>query len=148
MGLMTVLASKFMHALCDVKICVAREYLGAVLSVIECWRRRDLHGTTGSVLGTLRDGAMVGIGDGTTLRDGAVVGIGEAPLGGYLVGAMLGRDVASISCRVLMACIFPSPTANRDDGAGLLSASAKSSTAWRAASADESFGTGQLCGIN
>ena len=86
---------------------------------------------------------VVGIGDGTNLGDGAVVGIGNVPIGGNVVDAMVCRDVVSIPCRVLMACLFPSPTTNMDADAGLLSASARSSTAWCAASVKKSFGTGQ-----
>ena len=61
---------------------------------------------------------------------------------------LVGRYVASIPCRVFMACICSYPTANRDAGAGFLSAYARSSTDWRTASLDEVFGTGQLCGKN
>ena len=96
---------------------MARAYLGAF------WNRRYCRGDAGSVIGTLRDvsvvvivdgstlvyGAVVGIGDGTTLGDGAVVGVGDFPLGGYFVGARVYRDVASIPCRVLMACMFHPP---------------------------------------
>ena len=96
----------------------------------------------------LRDGSAAMIFDGTPLRYGTVAGIGDGPFGGNVVGATVGRDVASIPCRVLMACICSSPTANGDAGAGLLSAFARSSTAWRAVSVDQSFGTGQLCGKN
>ena len=65
----------------------------------------------GAVLGigygsTLIYGAVVGIGDGTTLVDGAVVGIGDGPLGGYVVRALVGRDVSNIPCRIFMAFIF------------------------------------------
>ena len=133
---------------------MARAYLGAVSN------HRDCRGTTGSVLGTLRDGAVVGIGDGstlghgvvlgigdgTTLGDDAMTGIGDAPLGGDVVGAPVGRYVASITCSVLMVCICLSPTANGNDGAVLLSASTRSSTDWSGASVEKSFGTGQLCG--
>ena len=94
------------------------------------------------MLSTLRDGVVVGIGDGsnlrdgavvwiggdTTLRDGAMVGIGDAPLGDDVVRALLCRDVSSIPCRVSMACNFSSPTENGDASAGLLSGSARSST--------------------
>ena len=114
------------------------------------------------MLGTLRDGAVVGIGDGSTLGNGAVVGICvvanlgygavvgiiDTLLGGDEVWALVGRDVSSIPCRVFISCICSSPTTNGDDGAGLLSASTRSSTAWCAASVDERFGTGQLCGKN
>ena len=58
------------------------------------------------VVSTLGDGAVVGIGDGTTFGDGAVVGIGAGTLGGDVVGALVSRDVSSITSRVLMACIF------------------------------------------
>ena len=153
MGSMPVLDSNLMKASCDVRICVARAYLGVF------WNCGDCRGTDGFVIGTLGDGAVVGIcvgstlgdcavleiGDGTTLGDGAVVGICDVPIGGNAVGALVGRDVASIPCRVFMACICSSLTANGDAGTGLLSASARSSTAWRAASFDVSFGTGQLC---
>ena len=112
------------------------------------------------MIGTLRDGAVlgiddgstlgditvVGIGDGTTLRYGAVVDIGDGPLGDNVVRALVGRDIASIPCRVLMACIFSYPTANGDAGDGLLSASARSYTDWRDASVENSFGNGKLCG--
>ena len=80
------------------------------------------------VVSTLGDGAVVGIGDGTTFGDGAVVGIGAGTLGGDVVGALVSRDVSSITSRVLMACIFSSTTVNEDAGARLLSASARSST--------------------
>ena len=133
---------------------MARAYLGAVSN------HRDCRGTTGSVLGTLRDGAVVGIGDGSTLGNGAVVGICvvanlgygavvgiiDTLLGGDVVWALVGRDVSSIPCRVFIAYICSPPTTNGDDGAGLLSASTRSSTDWRAASADECFGTRKLCG--
>ena len=97
---------------------------------------------------TLRYGAVVGIGGGPTFRDGAVVGIGDAPLGGNVVRVLVGSNVASIPCRVLMALIGSPPTVNGDAGAGLLSTSARSSTAWRAKSMYERFGSGQLCGKN
>ena len=138
---MTALASNLLHVLCAVRICVYRAYMGAL------WNRVNCRGAAGSVLGTLGDGIVVGIGDGSTLGDGAVVGIGDdttlvygvvagignAPLGGDVVGALVGRDAASIPCRVLMACICSSPTANGDAGAGLLSASTRSYTAWSSA---------------
>ena len=118
---MTALAWKCQNASCDVRIYVARAYLGAV------WNSGDCCGSNGSMLGTLRDGAVVDIGvestlgygavvgicDGITLVDGEVVGIGDAPLGGDLVGVPVGRDVAIIPCRVLMAFICSSPPCKR-----------------------------------
>ena len=130
----------FLHASCAVMICVSRAYPGAF------WNCGDLCAADGSVLDTLRDCAVVGLGDGPTLRDGAVVGVGDAPLGGNVVGALVGRDVASIPCRFLMAYIYSSPTKNGDSGSGLFSASTRSFNAWCAASVDECFGTGKLCG--
>ena len=114
-----------------------RAYMGAV------WNRGDFCGAAVSMLVTLVGGAVVGIGDGstlgygavlgigdgTTLGYGAVVGIGDGPIGGVVVGTLIGRDVSSIPCRVLMSSIFLSSTANGDAGAVLLSASARSSTA-------------------
>ena len=88
---------------------------------------------------------MVGIGDGANLIDVSVVGIGDGPLGGNVVGSLVGRSVTSIPCRVFMAYIFPFRTANGQVGAGLLRTSAKSPTVWSTASVDEHFGTGQLC---
>ena len=96
------------------RICMARAYMGAF------WNRKDCRGADGSVIDTLRYGAVVGIvdgstlryiavveiGDGTTLRNGAMVVIGNSPHVGDLVWELLGRDVASITCRVLMALIF------------------------------------------
>ena len=153
---MTELDSNFLNASCAVKIRIARAYLGAF------WSRGECGGASGSVIGTLRYGAMVGIGDGSTLKDvsvvgigdgttlddGAVVGIGYYPLGGDVFRALVGRYVASIPCRVFMACICSYPTVNGDAGAGLLSAYARSSTVWRTTSLDKCFGTGQLCGKN
>ena len=105
-----------------------RAYMEAVLSVLGCWRRVDCPGASGFMLGTLGDGAVVEIGDVTILGYGAVVEIGDYPLGGDVVGDLVGRYFASIYCRVLMACIFSSTTVNEDSGARLLSASARSST--------------------
>ena len=90
---------------------MARDYLGAV------WNRGDCRGAAGSVLGTLGygdvveigdvytlgDGAVARIGDGTIIRDVNVLGIGDVQLGDYVVGEMVGRYIASIPCRVLMA---------------------------------------------
>ena len=145
-GLMTSFGSKWLYDSCAVKIFMSRLYLEAALSLLGGWRSRDCRGYIVSVCGTTRDGAVTGICDGTTLGDGAVVGIGDAPLGGDVVGAPVGRYVASITCSVLMVCICLSPTANGNDGAVLLSASTRSSTDWRGASVEKSFGTGQLCG--
>ena len=50
---------------------MARAYLGAF------WNRRYCRGDAGSVIGTLRDGSVVVIVDGSTLVYGAVVGIGD-----------------------------------------------------------------------
>ena len=77
---MTALASNFLHASYDVRICVARAYLGAL------WNHGDRRGDNGCVIGTLGDGAVVEIGDGFTLGSGAVVGIGGGPTLGYGVG--------------------------------------------------------------
>ena len=85
---MTELASKWIHDSCAVSICVTRTYLEEFLSVMGCWKRKDFRGATCSVLHTLVDGAVVGIGDGTTLEDGAVVGICDGYLGGNVVGAL------------------------------------------------------------
>ena len=63
-----------------------------------------------------------------------------------MVWAPVGRDVAGIPCRVLMACICSYLTANGGAVAGLLSASARSSTDRCASSVDKSVGTGKLCG--
>ena len=81
---------------------MVRAYLGAF------WNHGYCCGAAGSVLGTVGDGAVVGICDGstlrdvtvvgigygTTIRDGSVVGICDLPLGGDVVGALVGRDVA------------------------------------------------------
>ena len=142
MGVMTVLASNFLHAVFSVRICVARAYLG------ELWIHRDFRGAAGSMLGTLQDSSVVGIFDGSTLRDGAVVEIGGGPTLRDGVGDLVGINVTSIYCRVFIAYICSYPTANRDDGAELLSASARSYTNQCAASVDKCFGTGQLCGEN
>ena len=114
--------------------------------VLGCRRRRNFRGAAISVIVTLIYGAVVGIGGGTTLVDGTVVRISDFSLVGDVVGELVGRYVANISCRVFMVCICSSTTANRYAGAILLRASSKSSTDWRAASVDESFVTGQLCG--
>ena len=125
---------------------MARAYLEVVLSVLGCWGCGYCRGASGYMLVTLGDVSMVGIGDGTTLEDDTVLGIGEGPLGGNLVGVLVRRYVDNIYCRFLMACISSSPTANRDSGSRSLIASSKPYTAWRPASVDESFGTGQSCG--
>ena len=97
---------------------------------------------------TLGSGSVVGVGGGPTLGGGAMVGIGYVPLGGDVIGALVGGNFSSILCRVFMSCICSSPTVNRDYGSGLLSASPSSSTAWLAVSVEDCFGTGQLCGEN
>ena len=132
---MNFLASDLLHDSCAVRVCVERAYLGVF------WNCGDHCGTTGSIIGILGDSAVVGIGDCSTFGYSAVLGIGVDG-----VGALVVTDVASISCRFLMACGCSSPTANGDAGYGLLSASVRSSTAWRASSVDDIFGTGQLCG--
>ena len=124
MKLMTVLASNLLHALCALSICVGRAYLGEFCN---CGDRR---GASGSVDVTLRDGAVVGIGDCSTLRYGSVVCISCDPTLGVCVGALVGSDVTSISCRFLMSCICSSLTTNGDAGDGLLSASSRYSTDW------------------
>ena len=91
---------------------------------------------------------MLGIGDGATLGYGAVLGLCDVPLGSNVFRELVGRDVASIPCRVLISCIFSSPTVNRNYGDILLSASSRFSTSWRAKSVDERFWTGQLCSKN
>ena len=131
MELMPVLASNFLHASCDVGVCVARVYLGAF------WNPGGCCGYDGSMIVTLGDGAVVGIGNGSTLRSGAVVGMGVVPTLIDVVGALVGIHVTSTPCRVLMDCILSSPTANGYSGVGLFGASASSSTYWRAASADK-----------
>ena len=104
MGSITALASKWLHSSCAVRIFVDRVYLGSFCN------RGGCRGAVGSVFGTLVDGIVVGVGsgftpgdgavvemvDGTTLGDGAVVVIGYGPLGGDVVRAPGGRDVASI----------------------------------------------------
>ena len=148
MGSITALASKYLHASCAVGICVARAYLESVLSVLGCWRCQNFRGAAGAVLGTSSYGAVMGPGNGT-VGSGAVMGTGDVTLGcGDVVRAIVVIYVASILCRVFMACICSPPTYNGDAGAGLLIASAKSSNSWRAASAEDSFENGQLCGKN
>ena len=81
------------------------------------------------MLDTLSDVTVTGLGDETLV--GSVLGPGDGTLsGGDVVRYMLGRDVAIILFRVLMAYICLSPTANRDSGAGFLSNSIKSSNDW------------------
>ena len=83
---------------------------------------------------------------GETLGGGNVLGPGDGTLGcGDIVGAVVGRYVDSIFRRVLVACICSSPTANMDDDAGLLRASAKYSTACRSALVEDIFETWKLC---
>ena len=65
MRLINVLASKWMHDSCYMRICVARAYLEAVLSVLGCWKRKDYRSAVGYVIVTLGDGAVMGLGDGT-----------------------------------------------------------------------------------
>ena len=109
------------------------------------WNRGDCRGAPGSVIDTIRDGAIGEIGNGFNLGAVTVVGIGSGPTHEDGVVALVGIDVTSIYCRVFMDCICSSPTANKDDGAGLLSFSDRSSTAWRVASVEGCFGTEQLC---
>ena len=91
---------------------------------------------------------MMGLGD-VTLSGGAVLGPVNGTLGCVdAVGDMVGRYVASIFCRILMAYIFSSPTANGVSGDGLWRTSVKYSTNWRVASVEDIFGTGKLCGKN
>ena len=104
---MTALALDLLHALCAANCRDRRGAAGSVLGTLEY----------GAVAGigdgfTLGDGSVVGIGEGTTLRYGAVLGIVDGPLGGDMVGAMVGDDVAIIPCRFLMACICSSPIEN------------------------------------
>ena len=100
------------------------------------------------MLGTLGDGAVMGSVNGT-LGDSAVMGLGNGTLGaGDVVGSIVVRYFSIIFCRVLVACNCSSPIDNRDFGAGLLRASVKFSSDLCAASAKDSFGTGQSCGKN
>ena len=126
---------------------MARAYLEAVFSVLGCWRRGYCRSASVSVIVTLGDGAVIRLGDGAL--GVAIPGPVDRNLGcGDTLVAMVGRDVSSISCRVLMACICSSPNVNRDGGSGFFSASAKPSTYWRAASVEDSFGTRKVCGKN
>lgn len=103
-----------------------------VLSVLGCCRRGDCCGASVTVI--------------VTLGDDAVVGPGNCTLGcGNILGDVVVRYFASIFCSVFMSCICSSPTENGDYGAVLLRSSIKSSTAWRAVLAEDSFGTGELC---
>ena len=107
---------------------MARAYLEAVLSVLGFWRRMDCRSAASAELGTLSDGAVTVPGYDTLSGDG-VMGPGDGTLGcGNIVGYMVGRDVASIFCMVLMASICSYPTENGDAAAELLRASVKSST--------------------
>ena len=140
MGSMTALNSNLLHDSCAVRIFVTRAYLG---DFCNCGEHR---GAAGSVLGTIVYGAVAGIGDGSTLGAGSVVGIGCGPTLGDGAGALVGSNVSSIYCRALMACIFSSLTTNGDAGDGLLSASDRFSTDWRAASVDEFLGLSSYAG--
>ena len=80
---------------------------------------------------TLGGGEVMGTGNGT-LDYGAVLGPGNGTLGnGAVLEAIVGRDDASIFCRVFMACNFSSMIDNGDAGAGFLRASLELSTNWR-----------------
>ena len=84
---------------------MSRVYLEAVFPVLGCWRRRNLCSAAGTVLGTLSDGLVIGVGNGI-FGGGAVLGPGNGTLGcGNVVVDVVGRCVASILCRVLMVCI-------------------------------------------
>ena len=73
----------------------------------------------------LSDVTVMGIGN-CTLGCGSMLGAGDGTIGcGNVVGS-----IASIFCRIFMACIFSSLTIDGDAGAGLLSNSDKYSTAW------------------
>ena len=58
---------------------------------------------TGSVLGTIRGGGMVGKGYGYTLGANTVAGIGRGSTLGDGVRALVGINVVSIYCRFLIA---------------------------------------------
>ena len=149
----TSLASKWLHASCSVKICEARAYLEAVYPLLgwcSCWYRRvsTTVGLCGAIIVTLDVDTVTGEGDGT-LGDGAVMGPGNGTLCvGAVIVDIVGRDIASIFCRVLMAWNWLSPIDNGDAGSRFMIASVKSSTALRASSAEDSLGTGQSLGKN
>ena len=127
----TALSSKWIHDSCTARIYVDRVYLEAVLSVLGCCRIWDLRVSTGAVIDKISDGTVMGPGNGNLSC-------------GDKVGDIVGRYFASIFYRVLMACICSSTTKNVDAGAGLLSASIKSSTAWRMESVEDTFGISNL----
>ena len=139
MGSITSLASKWIHASCYVRICVAREYLGVVQPILGCccsfwyFRVSTTVGCCSAIIVNLGDGAVTGPVDGT-LGYGAVMGPGNGTLGvGSVIGAIVGRYVASILCRVLMACNCSPSIDNGNAGSRFMRSSVKSSTAWCAA---------------
>ena len=91
---------------------------------------------------------MIGIlGDGTVMRPGYGI-LGDGAMMGPCYGAgdavldIVGRDVASIFCRGLMACNCSPPIDNGNNGSGLTRYSVKYSTYWCTASSEDSFGLG------
>ena len=148
MGLINALDSNWIHASCIVRMCVARAYMESLLSILGRWSRGDCRSADGAVFGPIGYGAVMGTGNGS-LGGCAMLGPGDGTLGcGNVVGTIMRSGVAIIFCKVLMACISSSSTANGDSGSGLLRASVKSSTVWRAESVKDSFGTVQLCRKN
>ena len=153
MGLITVLASKWLHASCDVRICLFRAYIEALWSVLICWRHWDHHddaavGWCDTFFCTLGGGAVMVPVNGT-LGDGAVLVPGNVtPGSGDVVGAIVGRYVASIFCRFLIAWNWSSLIDNEVSGFVFLRASIKSSNYWHELSAGYSFGNGKSCGKN